>query len=168
MGVFPAAGDQKERMGVIPVWGFADVVESKADGIPVGDRIYGYFPPTAFLKMNPIKVQEARFFEGAKHRSSLPMGYNLYRRVNNEPNYNKAFDNDRALLFPLYLTSFCLWDSLQEQSWFGAKQVLVLSASSKTSIGLGYALQRDTEAPKSVGMTSKTKCRDGESFRGLG
>lgn len=152
---FPAAGDQKERMGVIPVWGFADVVESKADGIPVGDRIYGYFPPTAFLKMNPIKVQEARFFEGAKHRSSLPMGYNLYRRVNNEPNYNKAFDNDRALLFPLYLTSFCLWDSLQEQSWFGAKQVLVLSASSKTSIGLGYALQRDSEAPKSVGMTSK-------------
>ena len=32
---------------------------------------------------------------------------------------------------------------------------MVLSASSKTSIGLGYALQRDSEAPKSVGMTSK-------------
>ena len=65
---------------VIPVWGFADVVESKADGIPVGDRIYGYFPPTQHLQMNPIKVQEQRFFEGAEHRSTLPMGYNLYRR----------------------------------------------------------------------------------------
>ena len=57
--------------------------------------------------MNPVKVQGARFLK-AKHRSSLPMGHNLYRRVNNEPNYNKAFDNDRALLFPLYLTSLPL------------------------------------------------------------
>ena len=56
-------------MGVIPVWGFADVVESRADGIPVEDRIYGYFPPTAFLKMNPVKVQGARFFEGAKREA---------------------------------------------------------------------------------------------------
>ena len=151
---FPAVGAAQDRMGVIPVWGFADVVESKADGIPVGDRIYGYFPPTQHLKMNPIKVQEQRFFEGAEHRSTLPMGYNLYRRVNNEPNYTKRFDNDRALLFPLYLTSFCLWDSLQDQSWFGAEQVLVLSASSKTSIGLGYALQRDQQSPKAVGVTS--------------
>lgn len=152
---FPSVGEHKEQMGVIPVWGFADVVESKANGIAVGDRIYGYFPPTSHLKMNPIKVQEQRFFEGAKHRSSLPMGYNLYRRVNNEPSYNKKFDNDRALLFPLYLTSFCIWDSLQEKSWYQAKQIVVLSASSKTSIGLGYALKGDHNAPKSIGVTSQ-------------
>ena len=162
---FPAEGDAKDRMGVIPVWGFADVIESKAEGIPVGDRIYGYFPPTEHLKMNPIKVQHERFFEGAEHRRTLPMGYNLYRRVNNESNYSREFDNDRALLFPLYLTSYCLWDSLQDQSWFGAKQVLVLSASSKTSIGLGYALQRDKESPKAIGVTST---RNLETVKNLG
>lgn len=162
---FPAAGDTQDHMGVIPVWGFADVIESKAEGIPVGDRIYGYFPPTAHLKMNPIKVQHERFFEGAEHRRTLPMGYNLYRRVNNESNYSREFDNDRALLFPLYLTSYCLWDSLQDQSWFGAKQVLVLSASSKTSIGLGYALQRDKESPKAIGVTST---RNLETVKNLG
>jgi len=151
---FPSEGADHARMGVIPVWGFADVVESQADGIPVGDRIYGYFPPTTHLKMCPTKVQEQRFFEGAEHRASLPMGYNLYRRVNNEPGYTRALDRERSLLFPLYLTSFCLWDSLQDNNWHGAAQVVVLSASSKTSIGLGYALQRDKNAPTAIGVTS--------------
>ena len=36
-----------------------------------------------------------------------------------------------------------------------AKQIVVLSASSKTSIGLGYALQGDQNAPSSIGITSK-------------
>jgi len=133
---FPALGENKDQQGVIPVWGFADVVKSNAEGVPVGDRIYGYFPPTTHLKMTPIKVQEQRFFEGSAHRASLPMGYNLYRRVNNEPDYTKALDRERSLLFPLYLTSFCLWDNLQDNHWYEAKQVVVLSASSKTSIGL--------------------------------
>ena len=151
---FPPVGKQAEGMGVIPVWGFAKVVETKTDEIPLGDRIYGYFPPASHLKMKPIKVQDQRFFEGAAHRATLPMGYNLYRRVNNEPGYTNEFDRERALLFPLYLTSFCLWDSLQNNNWHSAEQILVLSASSKTSIGLGYALQADANAPKTIGITS--------------
>lgn len=161
---FPALGDEKERQGVIPVWGFADVVESNAEGIPVGDRIYGYFPPTTHLKMKPVKVQEQRFFEGSAHRATLPMGYNLYRRVNNESGYTKALDRERSLLFPLYLTSFCLWDSLQDNNWHEAEQVIVLSASSKTSIGLGYALQNDKNAPKSIGVTSSRNSETVQQF----
>ena len=104
--------------------------------------------------MTPTKIQTARFFEGAQHRNSLPMGYNLYRRVSNEPNYNSSLDKERSLLFPLYLTSFCLWDYLKDKDWYGAQQILVLSASSKTSIGLGYALKDDPEAPTAIGVTS--------------
>ncbi len=44
---------------------------------------------------------------------------------------------------------------MQDKAWHGAEQVIVLSASSKTSIGLGYALQQDGDAPKSIGITSK-------------
>ncbi|KAG1654396.1 hypothetical protein GQR58_025034 [Nymphon striatum] len=67
--------------GVIPVWGFATVVASKADDIPVGDRL--------------------------------------------------------------------------DKDWYGAKQILILSASSKTSTGLGYALKRDKDAPTVIGVTSR-------------
>jgi len=152
---FPAVGERSNGMGVIPVWGFADVVATKTEEIPLGDRIYGYFPPASHLKMKPVKVQDQRFFDGSSHRATLPMGYNLYRRVLNEPGYTKEFDRERALLFPLYLTSFCLWDNLQENNWYGAEQILVLSASSKTSIGLAYALQEDQNTPKTIGITSE-------------
>ena len=114
--------------------------------------------------MNPIKVQEQRFLKVPNTAAPCPWD-TTFTVANNEPNYTKRFDNDRALLFPLYLTSFCLWDSLQDQSWLGAEQVLVLSASSKTSIGLGYALQRDQQSPKAVGVTSS---RNLDTVLGIG
>ncbi|MGB0930636.1 MAG: DUF2855 family protein [Chitinophagales bacterium] len=161
---FPPAGEDTEGWGIIPVWGFADVVESNVEHIPVGDRFFGYFPPASHLKMKPIKISDQQFIEGSEHRSKLPQGYNLYRRVNAEKGYNSAMDKGRALLYPLYLTSFCLWDALQDEEWYGAKQVLVLSASSKTSIGLGYALQADENSPQVIGVTSQ---RNVEMVKGL-
>ena len=151
---FPPVGEQTNGWGVIPVWGFARVVESKVDEIPVGDRFFGYFPPARYLKMKPAKIAPTRFMDASDHRRQLPSGYNSYRRVNNEPHYNPAFDRELMLLFPLHLTSFCLWDALKEMNWYGAEQVIILSASSKTSTGLGYALQADPAAPKMIGMTS--------------
>ncbi|MEM1124445.1 MAG: DUF2855 family protein, partial [Bacteroidota bacterium] len=97
---FPAMGEKSEGYGVIPVWGFADVVESKAAGIPVGDRLFGYFPPASHLKMKPIRISDGRFVDGMEHRSQLPAGYNLYRRVNAEKHYSSTMDKERMLLFP--------------------------------------------------------------------
>ena len=34
----------EEGWGVIPVWGFATVVESTHPEVPVGERVYGYLP----------------------------------------------------------------------------------------------------------------------------
>jgi hypothetical protein len=129
-------------------------VASKSEGIPVGDRLFGFFPPAKHIKMTPVSVSERRFIDGAAHRSELPRGYNIYQRVLNEKNYDPAFDRERMLLSPLLLTSFCLWNALKEANWHGAKQIIILSASSKTSIGLGYALQADADAPTSIGITS--------------
>ena len=152
---FPAMGKDTDGYGVIPVWGFADVVESKAKGIPVGDRFFGYFPPASHLKMKPTRVSDRRFIDGAEHRSKLPAGYNLYRRVKAEKGYTAAMDKERMLLFPLHLTAFCIWDALQDKDWYGAKQIIILSASSKTSTGLGYALQADENSPTIIGVTSQ-------------
>ncbi|MEL7220497.1 MAG: DUF2855 family protein [Bacteroidota bacterium] len=151
---FPPAGEQAAGWGVIPVWGFTEVVESKVADIPVGERLYGYFPPAKYLKMKPGKITDTRFIEASEHRLELPAGYNFYRRVNNEPHYDTSIDQEMMLLFPLLLTAFCLWDALKEKSWFDAQQIIILSASSKTSIGLGYALKDDPDAPKVVGITS--------------
>ncbi len=151
---FPPAEDPNQEWGILPVWGFAEVVESNLEEIPVGDRLYGYFPPATHLKLHPTKVSQKRFIDGSPHRLKLPIGYNIYQRVLAEPGYSPEFDRERMLLFPLHLTSFCIWDALQDQDWYGAEQVLILSASSKTSIGLAYALQADEKAPKCIGITS--------------
>lgn len=161
---FPPQGNDKDGWGVIPVWGFAEVTESRHGAIPVGERLFGYFPPARFLKMLPDRISEQRFLDASEHRSKLPAGYNYYTRVQHEKGYNPAFDRERMLLTPLHLTSFCLWDALQDKDWYGAEQILVLSASSKTSIGLGYALEADEKAPQTIGLTS---ARNLEMVKGL-
>ncbi len=150
---FPTSEDDRE-WGILPVWGFADVVASNADGVAMGERLFGYFPPATFLKMLPSRITPTRLFDGTAHRTVLSAGYNSYSRVQNEPGYDPTMDDVRMLLWPLHMTSFCLGDLLQSKNYFGAKQVVILSASSKTSIGLGYALQADTSAPPVVAVTS--------------
>ena len=152
---FPPHGEAAADWGIIPVWGFATVAQSKAEGIGVGERIFGYFPPASQVKMRPAKVSAATFFDGAAHRAELPPGYNLYRRVTAEPGYDAAMDRERMLLYPLFVTAFSLHDMLQDNDWYGAQQVVVGSASSKTSIGLAYALAEDKNAPSVIGLTSE-------------
>lgn len=151
---FPAVGNDPEGWGVIPVWGFAEVVQSTVDEIPVGDRLFGYLPPANHLIMKPVHVSEGRFFEGAAHRAKLPPTYNSYSRIGSGPGHDPAMENERMLLWPLFITGFCLWDALQQNNWYGAQRVVIVSASSKTSIGLAYALADDKSAPPTIGITS--------------
>ena len=152
---FPANQNEQQNWGIVPVWGFARVVASQHEQIPVGERLYGYFPPAEYLKMAPESVSDGKLIDGIAHRASLPSGYNQYYRVAAEPGYNPQFDNHRMLLWPLHITSFCLWDKLSANQWYGAQQIILISASSKTSWGLAYALQDDADAPQVVGITSQ-------------
>ena len=145
---------EKQGEGIIPVWGFGDVMESKHPDVPVGDRLYGYFPMASHLVMKPAKVGETRLLDGAAHRASLPPVYNSYARVKAEPAYNRDRDDERMVLFPLYATSFCLYDFMKDKGWFGAQQIIIPSASSKTAIGTAYAIAGDASAPRLVGLTS--------------
>ena len=151
---FAPNGDNAEQWGIIPVWGFAEVIESNNDEVPVGDRLFGYFLPANELVIKPIRVKSTSLMDGSAHRSHLPPSYNLYQRVNNEPGYDRAHDNSRMLLAVLHLTAFCIQDLLKSNDWYGAEQVIIISASSKTSIGLGYGLMDDTDAPTVIGLTS--------------
>ncbi len=142
-----------DGFGVIPVWGFADVTESRAPDIAVGERLYGYFPPANELVLLPVNVADRTLFDGTEHRQSLPPLYNRYQRV--RTGGDASVERLQALLGPLYNTSYCLWDQLRENEYYGAEQILLLSASSKTSIGLALALADDDDAPKVIGLTSE-------------
>lgn len=140
--------------GVIPVWGFGNVVESRHDEIAVGERLYGYWPMGTHLKIQPGKISGTRLFDATEHRRELPPVYNAYARCHHEPHYNPEHDDARMLLFPLYATSYCLYDYLIANDFFGAEQVIVPSASSKTSVGLAYGLANDDGGRKLIGITS--------------
>ena len=149
---FPVAD---EGWGVIPVWGFADVEASNHPDIAVGERLYGYWPMANRLVMTPGKVSESRLFDEAPHRRDLPPVYNSYARVSHETSFDADMENDRMVLFPLYATSFCIYDFLKDSDWFGAERVIVISASSKTAIGTAYALKSDDSSPSLLGLTSE-------------
>ena len=151
---FPPHGEDAKKWGIIPVWGFADVIESNNTELPVGERLFGYFPPANELVIKPTRVTPASLTDGSAHRAQLPPTYNMYQRVKHELGYDKANDKQRMLLFPLHMASFCLYDLIKSNDWFGAEQVVIISASSKTSIGLAYGLTDDKDAPHIIGLTS--------------
>ena len=48
-------------LGRIPVWGFGDVVASACDGVAPGERIYGYFPMSTHVVLEPRRVNPHGF-----------------------------------------------------------------------------------------------------------
>jgi len=147
---FPVEGN----WGVIPVWGFARVVESRHPEVNAGERLYGYLPMATHVVMQPGKLRNDQLRDMSAHRAELAAVYNSYARTSGEARYDPSMDDERMLLLPLYATSYCLKDFLVANEFFGATQVIVPSASSKTAIGLAYALHDDPDTPACVGMTS--------------
>ncbi|MEO4044074.1 DUF2855 family protein [Hoeflea sp. CAU 1731] len=150
---FEAADNADGGWGVIPVWGFAEIVESNAPDVSVGDRIYGYFPMAEELVMRPTRVSDSRMIDGVAHRADLPPVYNSYARM--PAGASRDLDNERMLLHPLYATSFCLHDFLVDNGWFGAERLIIVSASGKTAIGLAYAVKEDAGGLPALGLTSR-------------
>jgi len=145
---FPAA----EGWGRIPVWGFADVEASRCEGVAEGDRVYGYFPMSTHLVVEPTHVSASGFTDGAAHRQPLPPVYNRYERV---PTGADPHDEAlQSLLRPLFMTSFVLDDWLADHAMFGAGVVVLGSASSKTALGLAHLLTA-RERARVVGLTSE-------------
>ncbi len=150
-GFYPAP----DNWGKVPVWGCADVIESKCDAIPVGERMWGFFPMASHTVLQPGKIVEDQFVDFAAHRKELPGLYNGYRRTKAEPEFLQALETERCLLFPLFMTSYVLYDYLVDNDFFGAQQVLVGSVSSKTGFGLAKLLKDDPKvSQKVVGLTS--------------
>ena len=128
--------------------GICQGYQSSNSSIKEGERLFGYFPPGDTLIINPIKITDQGFSDGKDHRKDLPAVYNNYIRVNGDNNYDPSKDNLRSLLFPLHITSFCICDALEDEAYLDADQIIIVSASSKTAIGLAQGLQETLNKPQ--------------------
>lgn len=149
---FPVSAD----WGIIPVWGFAEVIASKNTGIQVGERFYGYYPMGSHLIMSPTKVKPTNFTDGIEHRQALPPIYNNYINTKTDPSYSPKGEAIQSLFRPLFTTSFLIDDFMDDNDFFGGQNIILTSASSKTAIGLAALLaQRKGERQLNIiGLTS--------------
>jgi hypothetical protein len=155
---FPVAA---EGRGVIPLWGFADVVDSTVDSLAAGTRVYGYLPMSSHLKVR-AKLTSSGFVDTADHRAELPAVYNGYLVTSKDPAYDARQEDIQVLFRPLFMTSFLLADQLADNDFHGARTVVISSASSKTAFGTAQCL-RD-KGVRLVGLTSPRNVEFTESL----
>ncbi len=148
LGVLP----RLRGWGIVPVWGFAEVAASRAEGVREGARVYGYLPTASHLRVRPGRADERGFREASPHRATLPSPYNTYALTTGDPAYDAAQEDLQVLYRPLYWTSFMLADWLIDNDLLGAETVVVSSASSKTAYGAAFDLH--AQGRHVVGLTS--------------
>lgn len=149
--------------GLLPVWGVAEVSESRNPALAAGTRLYGFYPMAESLVMTPEVSSRGNVTDVAAHRIDLPAVYNRYIPVGGT---TAEQDHLRALLQPLLATSYLLSDWLEDNAYFGAEQVIVGSASSKTGLGLcKYLAETKDRRFKIIGLTSE---RNRDFVQGLG
>lgn len=153
----------QEGWGHMPVWGFADIVASDIPGLEVGERFYGYFPIASHVVMKPERISERGFYDGAEHRQALVSAYNQYTRCSADTVYAPEREAFQALYRPLFITSFMLADYLVDNDFFGARQLIISSASSKTAYGTAFCLGADR-----IQATGLTSPRNAAYVEGLG
>ncbi len=147
---FPVA----EPWGLVPVWGFADVIASNHQEIKVGERIYGFLPFASHVIFQPGKVKPNSFVDVAAHRVDLPPIYNDYLRIQNGA-LPPAAEDIQMLFQPLFATSFLLHDFFEDNDCFGAANIILGSASSKTAMGVARLFaQGGDKKPNVIGLTS--------------
>lgn len=139
--------------GIIPAWGFGSVVQSLQPGVAVGEALYGYWPMASQAVLQPDRLSAAGFRDAAPHRAGLHAIYNHYLRCNADPVHQSGSEDLQALLRPLFTTSWLIDDLLADNDFFGARTVLLSSASSKTAYGTAFQL-RQRPGIEVVGLTS--------------
>lgn len=154
---YAVAGDQigywqffpkADGWGCIPTWGYGVVEASGHPDFAPGERFYGYWPMGSHLLATPRR-SKAGFVDEAPCRADLPPTYNQYV----EAPAGAPLQDQRSLLNPLFMTSFLIDDLLVDNGDFGARTVILASASSRTALGLAWLLKRSGRV-KVVGLTS--------------
>ena len=157
---FPAAAG----WGRVPMWGFAEVERTEAEGVKEGARVYGYLPPSSHLVVTATGVNERGFTDGSPNRAELPAAYHRYLVSDFDRFYDAGTEDIQMLMRPLFYTSFLIDDQLDDEGLTQKGPVLISSASSKTALAAAFLLAR-REDVELIGLTS---ARNVEFVEGLG
>ena len=146
---FPA----EHGWGRVPMWGFAEVERSEAEGVDPGTRLFGYLPPSSHLLVTPADADGTGFVDASPHRAALPSAYHRYLATGSDPFYSTDSEAIQMLLRPLFFTSFLIDDQLDDEGLTGRGPIAIASASSKTAIAAAFLLAR-REGVELIGLTS--------------
>lgn len=153
-----------ERWGRVPAMGWATVVESRHPDLAVGSRYYGWYPMARTVLFTATATDDG-FRDDGEHRQQHAPVYRRYVATDHDPSHDDAPDGEdrHALLRGLFFTGYLADESFDDACgtdaapYFGAEQVVVLSASSKTGIAFAQrvAARRDAGADlRVIGLTS--------------
>lgn len=157
-GFFPA----DLPWGHVPAMGYGEVVESANPEVETGSRHFGFFP-MADQHIVLAKATDAGLFDVGEHRANHAPAYRQFADTAKDPSHDPEREAHVALLRGLFLTSWLAEDLLFDNDNFGAEATIVTSASSKTSIAMGWNVsQRGGHA---IGLTSE---RNRAFVEGLG
>ncbi len=157
-GFFPAkfAADvvlDDQQFGILPVWGFAEVVASKHSDIKIGKRVYGYLPFASHVIVTADSVKKTGFVDVNPSRKSIHKVYDQYLFVDNDLAYDASREVWQMNFRPLFMTSFVLGMHVRDNCNEG--QVLMSSAASKTALGAAsYLRSLKHREFKVIGLTS--------------
>lgn len=149
---FPAS---EGGWGVVPMWGHALVEESSHPEISAGERLYGYLPMASHLIVDPGNISGNGFTDIAAHRQPMSPIYNQYSRLATDPEHDPDREDARMIFGPLFKTGFLIESFFRAENWFGAEQVLLTSASSKTALALAHCAKQSSPNIRRIGLTSE-------------
>jgi hypothetical protein len=154
---FYPTGDGRGR---VPAWGYGEVLASRHPAIAVGERLYGFLPIASHATLRPGPVGRRGLVDTSPHREGLPAVYQAYVRVGSvaERPADATAEAVRALLHPLFATAWLLADFLVDRELFGARRVLMTSASSRTAQATAVSLAAARSAGvRLVGLTAPAR-----------
>lgn len=140
--------------GLLPVWGFAEVTQSRCHGIDEGEVLYGYFPLAGATTFEPSRVSAAGFTDGQAHRRAVAGVYNQYLRLAALPALSAQQRDLWPVFRPLLMTGFMIADQFEQARHYGASQLIIASASSKTAMMTAHCLRQLADRPRLIGLTS--------------
>ena len=158
-GFFPV----DQQWGRLPVMGLATVSESSNENISVGGRYFGFYPMADQVVIDAQGTSDA-FRDVGPHRANHAVVYTGFRNIDTDSTFRPELANEYLLLWGMFMTSFLADDYLADNTFHGAQQTLVTSASSKTSISLAACLAL-RDGHRAIGVTSQ---RNRAFVEGLG
>lgn len=136
-GFFPT----EEGWGRIPAMALVTVAESAHPEIHTGGRYFGFVPMADEVVIDATPLGSG-FRDTGAHRANHAATYIEFTDLDQDPSFSDTTVDRYLLIRGLFVTSFLIDDYLADNGDFDARQVIVTSASSKTSIALAFCLRR--------------------------